>query len=135
MIEVTEKIIDGAKFYTYSLSKPDIVIYGIPIYQLSDKILMGTDVSSRLSALGLRFVAHYPACRYRLYAQYPIPYFRFKVLEFLARIYWAVLHFSYNNACLFRRIPEGECFSWKYCFFYCWYKSLQGISARYLSRR
>ena len=73
---------------------------------------------------GLRKVDYSPFTNGIIYTHYPFDYLRYKILHFLARIYWQVSFFLYREARFFQHIPEEEVFSWKYFTPYVWAKKV-----------
>ena len=130
MIETTEDTIDGITFYKdIKILEPDDTIGGLPVHRISDRVIMRDDELMRaIKALGLkrvgRDIRHWGGCE--LYAQFPSPFIPIKVIQFTLRVYWAVIRWLYDNARVFKQIPVGECFSWRYFTPYVWYKKIRG---------
>ncbi len=123
MIEVTIKEVDGVRFYkNIRILEPDTIENGVGVHRIVDRT--DPNLISSIKMLGLRKVGRDPAYRSDLYAQYPMPYYKFKATEFLLKIYWNIVRWLYDNARMFKEIPHSDPFSWKYLTLYVWYRSI-----------
>lgn len=118
MIEVTTDYIDGVMFYQFRLLKPEQKKLGIGIHRVDWKLR-----DRHLSLLGLRKVGQETYCRVDLYASM-YPSYILSCIYFLERGYWKTIRFLYDNARLFKQIPQGERFSWRYFTPYVWVKGI-----------
>jgi len=123
MIEITIKHVDGIDFIDkVHILEPDKIWHGIGVHMVSMRV--DKQAAGFLNLLGLRKV--YFDCNYKAYyyARTPFAYY-VKGAEFLCRIYWVLIRWLYDNARIFKQIPEGELFSWRYFTPYVWYKNLR----------
>ncbi len=130
MIETTINEVDGVRFYSgIRILEPDDTIGGFSVHYISDRVAMREDAFMRgIKVLGLRKVGRDAAIEggSDAYAQFPTPYIPIKVIQFLLRVHWNAVYWLYDNARVFKQIPEAECFSWKYFTPYTWYRKFRG---------
>ena len=119
--------VDGVRFYTnIKILEPDYRKFGVGLHWVSDRLIDNEpEVLRYLKAVGLRETEYDISMRAFGYAQYPLHYLHFKVVEFLFKRYWWCIRWLYDNARVFKQIPPNETFSWKYFTLYCWYKRLR----------
>ena len=121
MIEITTKTVDGVNFiFDFKIVEPRDKEYGLSIEYVDWRC--EKEVKPILYALGLRRIGERLERAVSIYAFYPWGYFQYKLIIGLARIYWRVIAWLYDNARLFKQIPEYERFSWKYFTPYTWLK-------------
>ncbi len=122
MIEVTAKYVDGVNF----IDKVKIISWerrhGIPVQQVDYKVLKEPLVKSILKSLMLEEVDYDPCCRITYFAQRPVNDYVFKLIKWSFSVYWYLVRWLYNNARMFKQIPSGEMFSWRYFTPYTWFK-------------
>ena len=117
MIEVSVKVVDGVRFIdTIKVVPPYYTRNGVKVELVHYNIIR--EAQPILGILG------YKKCGYDIitdsYIFVPTWYHKFiyKILEFLLLLYHRSIWFLYDNARLFREIPPGECFSWRYFILY-----------------
>jgi hypothetical protein len=120
MIEGTVTTIEGVRFYSWEIVEPTEKLNGVPIEYVDPYLKDNIDVKIGLRALGLRKIDYDISKRADIYAKYPINVIRYKVIMFLLSIYWNTIHWLYDNARMFKQIPESSQFSWKYFTPYTW---------------
>ena len=127
MIEVSVNEIDGVRFLRdIKILEPDKVEHGVGIHFIplrcnyDDK-----EVLRAIRLLGLREVGFDLSRRAFEYAEYPMPFYWYKFVEFLLKAYWAVIRWLYDNARVFEQIPPNMQFGWSYFTPYVWYKKLK----------
>jgi len=130
MIEVTRTYADGASFVTgVRLKDTGERIGGVRVHYV-DKIFL-TDcphVEFFLKSLGLRRIGEEDWSRRAYpYAESIQSYLYLKTFYFLTNLYFKFMKFLYLNATLFRRIPVGEQFSWRYCTLFIWYNNIKKL--------
>lgn len=127
MIETTVDTIDGVQFLkNIRILEPDDTIGGMGVHSIAWRLTaQAPELMRAIRALGLRRVGE-DFCRAAdQYAQYPMPYLPIKVVRFALKVYWKTIRWLYDNARVFKQIPEGECFSWSYFTPYVWYKKIR----------
>ena len=128
MIETTISEVEGVRFYkNIRILGPDDTVGGMGVHIIPDRVMVrDPELMRAIRVLGLKRVGR-DMCRAggsELYAQFPMPYFAIKVVQFALKIYWATIRWLYDNARVFKQIPESECFSWKYFTLYVWYRGI-----------
>lgn len=125
MITTKVKVLEGVKFQIdVSLEEPFEYRHGVRVEIINHRYEDKTTYII-LKALGFRFVEYEPWTDNAIYIQHRIPYLRYKLVKNLIKAYWATLVFLYDNARIFKKIPEGEQFSWEYFTPYTWFKALR----------
>lgn len=127
MIETTIKEVDGVRFFDSArIRETDGTINGVPVHFIQwREVDRNPEIIKLLQNLGLHKVGEDYNCARDYFAQWPFPGIFFIINTFLLKCYWKTLRFLYNNACMFRKIPDNEMFSWKYFTPYCWYKGVR----------
>ena len=136
MIESTIDTIDGVHFLKdIKFVDPYEYENGVHIEKVSRRLLdKAPETEGILKVMGMREVGIDYCLDAVIYARYPMGYFVYKATHHLLRGYWWLIRFLYNNARMFRQIPEAECFSWKYFTPYVWFKKWRA-NGRKLSNR
>jgi len=126
MITTKVKVLEGVRFrIDVSLEEPFEYRHWVRVEKVSRRLLDNSkEFRIILKALGFREVEEEPWTDSVIFAQYPVCYIRYKAVQFLVNSYWKILLFLYDNARLFKRIPEGEQFSWRYFTPYTWFKAI-----------
>lgn len=127
MIETTIDQVDGVTFYkNIRILEPDTTIGGMGVHyipwMLTDR---DPEFMRAIGVLGMRRVGESVSWRAGEYAQFPLPYLLIKLVQFALRIYWYSIRWLYDNARVFKQIPENQCFSWAYFTPYVWYKKIK----------
>ena len=126
MIEITVDEIEGTRFLKdFKLVEPLEKRHGVVVERVSCRELQDENFNLALKLMGFRrgeLIYWYDAYEY---VQYPIPYYWYRAVNLFLKCYWKVLKFLYDNARLFKQIPEGECFSWRSFTPYVWFKKLK----------
>ena len=122
MIEITTDEIEGVKFI--KLVEPIERRCGVE--KVSCRLLT-SEMEFALKINGFRRGEFIPFMDAYEYIQYPLPYYWYRTVNFILKGYWKALKFLYDNARLFKQIPEGECFSWRYFTPYVWFKNKSKI--------
>ena len=127
MIEGTISQVDGVDFYTnIRILEPDEKIGGMGVHRITrDTREHNPEFMRSIRAMGLREVGYDLSYRSFLYAESTKSYITIKMVQFSLRLYWWNIRFLYDNARFFKKIPEGECFSWAYFTPYTWFKGLR----------
>lgn len=128
MIGATTRFVDGVQFIEgIRILEPDDTIGGIGVHLISWSIIdQAPEFMRAVKALGLRKVGEDICRAVDQYAPYPIPFLGIKLVQFALKVYWLSIWLLYDNARVFKQIPEGQCFSWSYFTPYVWYKGLVG---------
>ena len=126
MITTEVKLLEGVRFIiNVKLEEPFEHKYGVRIERISGRFLAESkEFRIILKALGFRKVEEEPWTDNIIYVQYPVCYIRYKAIQALINAYYKTILFLYDNARLFKKIPEGEQFSWRYFTPYTWFKAL-----------
>ena len=124
MIETTVDTIDGVQFLkNVRILEPDDTVSGMGVHFIPDRATRyDHELMRAIRILGLRRVGRRVECMADLYAQFPVPFIGIKAVQFALRIYWVSIRWLYDNARVFKQIPENGCFSWKYFTPYTWFK-------------
>jgi len=126
MIETTIDQVDGVTFYkNIRILEPDDTVGGMGVHLIPWRVIdQDPNLIRAIRAMGLRRVGEQPNYRVDLYAQFPLPFLSIKLVQFALKIYWHSIHWLYDNACVFKQIPESQCFSWSYFTPYVWYRKI-----------
>jgi len=126
VITTEVKLLEGVRFIiNVKLEEPFEHKYGVRIERISGRLLAESkEFRIILKALGFRKVEEEPWTDNIIYVQYPVCYIRYKAIQALINAYYKTILFLYDNARLFKKIPEGEQFSWRYFTPYTWFKAL-----------
>lgn len=135
MIEVSVKYVDGVQFLDKVKIKPPYEYRnGVRVELVSGKMADYPLIKKTLKSLGLKKVDRELRRRVDIYASYPVNFIRYKVIMFLWRCYWVTVWWLYDNARMFKQIPEAQVFSWRYFTPYVWWVSLKGKLKTVLKR-
>ena len=123
MIETTVDTIDGVQFLKdIRIVEPIEKRHGVPVELVSWRLADNNPEFIRaLKLLGLKKIDFDPSYRADVYAKFPISYIRLKITMAALHTYWAIIRWLYNNARVFKQIPENGCFSWRYFTPYTWF--------------
>ena len=128
-IEVTMREVDGVRFLDrVRILEPDMKRKGVGVHLITHQIEnmdFHRELMMSLESLGLRKVDYLQEYRAFAYVQYRLPFIVYKVVGWSWTAYWRTIRFLYDNARMFKQIPPGDCFSWKYFTPYCWYRSIK----------
>jgi len=126
MIETTIDHVDGVTFYkNIRILEPDDTIGGMGVHLISWRLIdQDPELMRAIKVLGLRKVGEDICVRADRYAQFPLPYLLIKLIQFALKIYWHSIRWLYDNARVFKQIPENQCFSWTYFTPYVWYRKI-----------
>ena len=126
MIQISQDYVDGVSFISdIKIIEPFGYENGVQVERISNNCLKSS-TRRILKALGMRKVSDGQMfdrdCE--IWVAYPVNYYRYKMTHCLLRGYWKTVRFLYDNARIFKAIPPGECFSWRYFTPYVWYKQI-----------
>jgi len=126
MIEITVKYVDGVRFVdSWKVVEPIEVRHGVQIERVSRQLLEASPgAESFLKMIGLKRVEVEPWTDVYIYAFYPMSWLWLEFIRRASCVYWRILRWLYNNARMFKQIPEGEMFSWRYSTPYTWLKRI-----------
>ena len=125
MIETTEAVNDeGVRFISsVKFAEPYDYENGVRVEKISKRLLdQVPETALLLNSLGLRKVGKDLWFDAYVYASYPLGYIQYKIVRHILMGYWWLMRFLYNNARMFKQIPSGGCFSWRYFTPYTWFK-------------
>ena len=124
MIEVSIKHLEGLNFMAdVKIVEPREKRNGVYVEYVDERLLDSSlEFKFILRAIGMRQVGEAFEKRAYIYGFYPWGYWQYKVIRHLARVYWMLLLWLYDNARMFKQIPPAEMFSWKYFTPYTWFK-------------
>lgn len=124
MIETTIREVEGVKF----LETVKIVSWetrkGIPVQEVDAEVIGETWWEGIRKMLMLEEVEYDFSRKTYIYAQRPVNDITYKVVEFIGRFYWKLMRFLYDECRVFKGIPAGEMFSWRYFTPYVWYRRI-----------
>lgn len=122
MIEIIMSQVNGVRLIKgIRILEPDDIIHGIPVHRVDSQRINQT-IILMIEAMGLRRVDFDLLRREYLYAAYPVYTMRYKVTAWLIKCYGYLILWLYDNARMFKQIPESEVFSWRYFTPYTWFK-------------
>jgi hypothetical protein len=125
MIEITEKYVDGVRFIDkMRVLDMDERRFGIPVHYVDDLLGKQDGVAMFLRTHGLSKVGEAIERRADIYVSGPIDPILYWLGERFFRWYWKAVRWSYNNLRVFKQIPPGYMFSWRYFTPYVWFKGL-----------
>lgn len=132
MIEVKSYLVDGTEFnQIHRILEPDERIGRVGVHRLPSSLESRTPEIVRLLKLaGIKKVKYDAYRNQDLYAESVLPYAYIKTFLFILKAYWWTIRFLYNNACMFRRKPAFETFTWKSFTPYCWYQNIKSLKKR-----
>jgi hypothetical protein len=134
MIETTIKQVDGLNFVIdVKLVPPFEYRNGVRVELVSSRMSVeAPEFKLILTALGFELVDFDGCTNSYIYAQLPYRFIQYKVARFLLRFYWWSIRSLYDNARMFKQIPQGERFSWRYFTLYVWFSIIRS-KIRYLT--
>lgn len=134
MITTTVSQVDGLNFIVdVKLEPPFEYRNGVRVELVSSRVLVeAPECKLILTALGFELVDFDLVTDSYIYAQLPYRFIQYKVVSFLLRFYWWSIRFLYNNARMFKQIPQGERFSWRYFTPYVWFSIIRSKIRRKL---
>ena len=131
MIETTIRTIEGVQFIeNIRILESDDKLHGVPVHRINSRVLENDELMRTIKAKGLREVGYDCERDEALYAQFPVNFFKAIILNTLFAEYWAIVRWLYDNARVFKQIPPGTMFSWRYFTPYCWCLKLRGKNGR-----
>jgi len=123
MIEISVREEEGVRF----IDKVKVVSWekrkGLPV-QLIDELLLrvNPEMDRILKMLWLERVDEDENHPVVIYAQRPVNDLFYLLLKWWCGIYFKVIRFAYRELRVFKQIPPGEYFSWRYFTPYTWLK-------------
>lgn len=125
MIQISTKYVDGVSFISdFKFVPPYETRNGVRVELVSYEMSRNAKTIAVLKSLRLKKVGRDFSTREDIYAL-PLDFVRIKVALAFVKVYWTSLWWVYDNMRVFKRIPEGSMFSWKYFIPYCWIQSLR----------
>lgn len=125
MIVTTVEEVDGVRFIaSVRIIEPREKRNGVCVELVSRMISDDTGIGAILKGFGMKNVGRDLYQDVDIYAFYPWGYCQYKIAQYLFKAYWWLIRFLYDNARLFKEIPPGEMFSWRYLTPYRWMVSL-----------
>ena len=136
MIEVSINHLEGLNFIAdVKIVEPREKENGVFIERIEGNLAKKSpEFISIIKAFGMRKVGRSVVTDTDVYTFYPWGYFQYRLVHFWFRIYWEAIRWLYNNARMFKAIPQGEMFSWSYFTPYIWIKSLLTIIKKQLTK-
>ena len=117
MIEIIEREVEGVRFIVdLKIQEPDFKVGGVGVHRVSQRFI--GDSSCNPESWGLRKVGYDASWRAFEYAAKG--YLLVKLIRVVNKAYWHTLRFLYDNVRMFKQIPGGEAFSWRYFTPYVW---------------
>lgn len=121
MIEATTRTVEGVRFIADAkIVEPREKRNGVYVESVTRGLLGNSELGAILTGFGMRKVGEDWSRDCIIYAFYPWGYWQYKVVRHLLRAYWWSTWFLYDNARVFKGIPPGEMFSWRYFTPYRW---------------
>ena len=119
MIEITIKYIDGVQFLdTFKIVSWEKVD-GVNAQLVSRKLINQSYTNHIIRTLGLVKVGYDASMRADIFVK---KYGLSRLYLKLSKVYWRLVRFMYDNCRLFKQIPLGSEFSWRYFTPYTWIK-------------
>ena len=124
MITISVDYVEGVRFISdVKLEDKGERLNGVPVHYVDKRIENEPSFKEFASTLRLKRVEDNP--QYMgpggTYVTSPRNVVFYRLFKFILKIYWTSLRWSYDNVRLFKAIPHGEMFSWKYFTPYTWF--------------
>jgi hypothetical protein len=126
MLKTTVKYVDGVRFIDkVRFLDMDERRHGIPVHYVDDELLRNTDgLETVLKLHGLWKVDFAYERKASIYTHGWVNFVVFKIVDAVFTLYWPTIRWLYDNARIFKQIPTGTMFSWRYFTPYVWFKGL-----------
>ena len=124
MLEMSIKYLEGLSFHMdIKVVEPREKLNGVYVEYLDSWLLHNSqEMPLILKAIGMKKVGYRLETLQEVWAWQPWGYTQYRLIHWFIKAYWWLLRWLYNNTRMFKRIPPGQIFSWKYFTPYTWIK-------------
>lgn len=132
MLQMSVKYLEGLNFHwDIKIVEPREKQNGVYVEFIDRNLLrQSPELAVIFKAIGLHKVDEHFESFTDVYAWGRWGKLRFSLIRLLILAYWRTLYFLYDNGRVFKEIPPGQCFSWRYFTPYTWLRFITSKLAK-----
>jgi len=122
MLEISVRYLEGLNFHMdIKVIEPREKLNGVYVEYLDNRTLHSSpEMPLILKAIGMKRAGYCLERDTEIWAWQPWGYIQYRLIHWFIKTYWWLLRWLYDNARMFKQIPPGTMFSWKYFTPYTW---------------